>query len=445
MIKGICDLRFAIYACAVVIVAAGSGQALEIKVEKTSIDLPTVLRLAGAQNIDVQIAREKLTEAQVAEEQARQHFYPWIAPGIGYRRHEGQIQDVSGNMFRADKQSYNLGATVNAQLDLGDAIYKTLAAKQLTKAAGHALASQQLQSVSLAAQNYFELAKAEALIRTTEEAMRVSENYEEQVQHAVEGGVAFAGDKLRVAVQTGKFRFALEQARAQKRLASARLAEVLRLKISEELSAIESDVAPLTLIETNFTLNGMVQKAFTNRPELKGSRALVSAAEENKKAATRGVWIPTLGAQAFAGGLGGGKDSAMGNFSDTADFSATVSWRVGPGGILDSTRVDASKSQLQSAKLRSEKILQQIEREVIEAAVQVQSLGQLVESARAIMKSATENVRLTTQRKEFAVGIVFEVVQAQQDLARAKMDYFSTVADFNKAQYALAAATGQIK
>jgi outer membrane protein TolC len=199
------------------------------------------------------------------------------------------------------------------------------------------------------------------------------------------------------------------------------------------------------LIETNFTLPGMVQQAFASRPELKGSRALVSAAEENKKAATRGVWIPTLGAQAFAGGLGGGKDSATGNFSDTADFAATISWRVGPGGILDSTRVDASKSQLQRAKLSSEKLQQQIEREVIEAAVQVQSLGQLVDSARSVLKAATDNVRLTEQRKEFAVGIVLEVVQAQQDLARAKMDYFSTVADFNKAQYALACATGRIK
>src|SRR4051794_14031407 len=125
---GICDLRFSIYACAALIATTCTVNALEIKVEKNSIDLPTALRLAGAQNLDVQIAREKLTEARVAEEQARQQFYPWIAPGITYRRHEGQIQDVSGNMFRADKQSYNVGASVVAQLDLGDAIYKTLAA-----------------------------------------------------------------------------------------------------------------------------------------------------------------------------------------------------------------------------------------------------------------------------------------------------------------------------
>ena len=111
---------------------------------------------------------------------------------------------------------------------------------------------------------------------------------------------------------------------------------------------------------------------------------------------------------------------------------------------MDSTRVDISKSQLQSAKLNSEKILQQIEREVIEAAITVQSLGQQVEFSRAILKAATDNVHLTMQRKEFAVGIIFEVVQAQQDLAKARMDYFSTVVDFNKAQYALASATGRM-
>lgn len=409
------------------------------------IDLPTVLRLAGAQNLDVQIAREKLTEAQVAEEQARQNFFPWIAPGLTYRRHEGQIQDVSGNMFRADKQSYNVGASINAQLDLGDAIYKSLAAKQLTRAAAHALASQQLETVALAAQQYFELAKAEAILRTSEEAVSVSENYEQQVGQAVQAGLAFGGDKLRVAVQTEKYRLAIEQARAQRRLASTRLAETLRLKLEEELAPAREELAPLTLADTNATFGSLVQQAFSNRPELKQSRALISAAEENKKAAVRGVWIPTIGAQAFAGGLGGGKNESTGNFSDTADFAATVSWRVGPGGILDSARVDASKAKLKTAELTAEKVQQAIERQVVDAAVQVQSLQRQMESARRVLKVAGDNLKLNQERREFAVGAVLEVVQAQQDLAKAKSDYLSSVAEYNKAQYALAYAIGQLK
>ncbi len=442
MNRFISAFRCSAVALSVVLVAAKCSAETNNSVP---IDLPTVLRLAGAQNLDVQIARERLTEAQAAEEQARQNFFPWIAPGLTYRRHEGQIQDVAGKMFRVDKQSYNVGASINAQLDLGDAIYKRLAAKQLTKAASQALASQQLHTVAAAAQNYFELAKAEGLIRTAEEAVRISENYEQQVQNAVEAGLAFAGDRLRVKVQTEKFRFAVEQAKAARKLASTRLAEVLHLNVIEQLTPSENELAPLTLIENNVPLGTLVQQGLSNRPELKQTRALVSAAEENKKAATRGVWIPTVGAQAFAGGLGGGRDSATGNFSDTADFSATVSWRVGPGGILDSARVDVSKSRLKTAELTAEKAKQDIEREIVDAAVQVQSLGQQVESSRRVLKAADDNLGLMSERKEFAVGVVLEVVQAQQDLAKAKADYLATVADFNKSQYALAQAVGQLK
>ena len=437
------DLRFAIYALCGWMSVAGGVNAEETK--RVPIDLPTALRLAGAQNLDVKIAREKLAEAQATEDQARQTFFPWIAPGVTYRRHEGQIQDVSGNMFRADKQSYNIGASINAQLDIGEALYKTLAAKQITKAAGESLKSQQLQAASLAAQSYFELAKADAVIHTTEEAVRISENYEQQIQVAVESGLAFAGDKLRVTVQTEKFRLLLKQAEVQRKLASVRLAEVLRLNLAEELSPSQSELAPLTLVDTNQAISGLLQEAFSNRPEIKQSRAFVSAAEETKNAAVRGVWIPTLSAQAFAGGLGGGKDEATGNFSDTADFAATLSWKVGPGGILDSSRVDITKSRLKTAELASEKVRQEIEKEVVDAAVQTESLREQMKSAQRVLQAAEKNLQLNQERKEFAVGAVLEVLQAQQDLAKAKADYLSSVADYNKAQYALVHAIGQIK
>src|SRR4051812_47240801 len=45
------------------------------------IDLPTSLKLAGAQSLDIQIAREKLAEAKANYESAIWQFFPWIEPG----------------------------------------------------------------------------------------------------------------------------------------------------------------------------------------------------------------------------------------------------------------------------------------------------------------------------------------------------------------------------
>src|SRR5207249_153967 len=45
------------------------------RAESLTIDLPTALRLAGARNIDIQLAREKLAEAHAEEESAIERFF----------------------------------------------------------------------------------------------------------------------------------------------------------------------------------------------------------------------------------------------------------------------------------------------------------------------------------------------------------------------------------
>ena len=42
------------------------------------------------------------------------------------------------------------------------------------------------------------------------------------------------------------------------------------------------------------------------------------------------------------------------------------------------------------------------------------------------------------------MGAVLENVQAEQDLTQARLDYLNAVTEYNKAQYALVKAIGQI-
>ena len=60
------------------------------------------------------------------------------------------------------------------------------------------------------------------------------------------------------------------------------------------------------------------------------------------------------------------------------------------------------------------------------------------------LATTTETLRLTRERKQYGVGIVLEDIQAQQDLERARADYFEALAEFNKAQYRLAKAVGAL-
>ena len=138
------------------------------------IDLPTALRLAGAQNLDVQIAREKVREAKANQQNAVAQFFPWISAGMVYRQHDQNIQDVQGSIIDVDKYSYAPGAALTAQVELGDAWFKSLAAKQTAQAAVHGQEVQRQEAVLAAAQGYFNLAFAQAAVGVAKDAVRIA-------------------------------------------------------------------------------------------------------------------------------------------------------------------------------------------------------------------------------------------------------------------------------
>ncbi len=432
----ICDLRFAIYAAGALALAGEIVSAQSANDGPKPIDLPTALRLAGAQNLDVQIAGEKLREAQTIHQSALAQFFPWIAPGITYRQHDDKIQDVSGNLIDVHKYSYAPGVALAAQVELGDAIYQSLAAKQLAHAAGHALEAQRQQSVLAAAQGYFELALAQGAAAVAREAVRISTGYEEQVSRAVTAGIAFKGDALRARVQKERNELVLRQTLEQQRIAAARLAQTLRLDPAVMLTAQESELAPLNLI-TNRTLDSLVAQAFAASPEFKQSAALTAAARDRKSGATYGPLIPSLGATAFFGGLGGGRDGIADTFGGQQDYMVGASWRIGPGGLFDFTRIRATDARLKISELGDRKLKDELTRQVVEGFARWQSQADQIQTARQALAAAAEGFRLAEQRKEFAVGIVLETIQAETDRTRAQLDYLKAVAGFNQAQYAL--------
>jgi outer membrane protein TolC len=410
------------------------------------IDLPTTLRLAGAQNLDIQIAREHLSEAQANRQSALEQFLPWLAPGVTYHRRDGVAQSVpSGVISDAHFQSYYPGVSLSSQMALGDALYNSLAAKQLVRASDQALETQRQDSILSAAQGYFDLAKAKTLVEVVRQALLTSQDYQQQLHAGVAAGIAFRGDELRVQSQTEHFEITLRQALEQQRVAAANLAQLLHLDSRVELIPQETELVPITLVETNAPLDRLVEQALASRPELKQSQAFISATRAGKNGAVYGPLIPSVGAQVFGGGLGGGPDGGPSHFGAAGDYTVGLSWKIGPGGLFDSGRVNASKARLAAAQLNDSKLNDLIISQVVAGLARVQSLGAQIELAKHNLATAGETLRLTRERKQFGVGAVLEDIQAQQDLNQARSDFVTALAEYNKAQYALNKATGVVR
>jgi len=406
------------------------------------IDLVTVLRLAGAQNLDIQIARERLAEARANYGSAIEQFFPTFSPGITYRRHDDNIQDVAGSILEIHKQSYAPGATINAQVELGEAYYKQLAAKQLVKAASAGAETQRHISTAAAAQGYYDLLAANAAVAVAADAVTISSNYAAQIAQAVGAGIEFKGDELRVRVETERNLLTVRRAQEERRVAAATLAQTLHLDTSADLEPRAEDLVPVTLLQTNAM--ALLAQAIASRPELKQSDAQVASARESKKATTYGPLVPTVGAQAFFGGLGGGRQDAWDSFDRQEDYMVGLSWRLGPGGIFDFDRQHAAEARVRVTELTRQKVRDQVSAEVMSASARADSLRDQLATAQRAMRVAEEGLRLTQQRREFGVGIVLEAIQSEQDFTRARLEYVRTIAEFNKAQYSLAKAVGAL-
>ena len=409
------------------------------------VDLPTVLRLAGAQSLEIQMARERLREAEAQRSSALERFFPWVAPGVSYHRRDGVAQAVpAGTISDAHFQSYSPGVTLAAQLDIGDAWYQSLAAKQLVRASSHGLEAQRQETLLAAAQLYFDLTSSKALVAVAADALQTSEAYRRQLHQAVGAGIAFKGDELRVQTQTKDYEILLRRAREQLKVSAVELARVLHLDPTIELVPQDTGLASLTLVETNATAARLIDQALVSRPELKQGNALLAAARDGHNGAVYGPLIPSLTAQAFGGGLGGGPDGGPTHFGAEGDYLVGLSWRIGPGGLFDPGRVRAHQARVAQAELSEAKLRDDISSQVVTALARVQSLSDQIELSQAKLAAATETLRVTHERKQYGVGIVLEDLQAQQDLERARADYLNSIAEFNKAEYQLAKYVGSL-
>ena len=411
---------------------------------ETPIDLSTTMRLAGAQNLDIQIARQRLEEAHAQHRSAVQEFFPWLSTGFVYRRHDGLTQGTDVEIVDVHKYSYSPGAVITAQADIGPALFRSRVTRKLVTAAEGGLEAQRADTLLAAVEGYFDLARAQAAVEVAQDAVSISRDYEQQLLRAVEIGLALKGDALRVRTQAERNELALRQALAARRVAAARLAEDLRLDPKVALKAQDTELLPLPIVDASSTVESLVQKALGARPEIKAAQARLAASQDAKEGATIGPLIPSLGAAAFLGGLGGGKRDAPSEFGGSRDYALTLSWRIGAGGLFDSGRIQVSRARYEETRLEAERTQQQSAREVVEALTRVRSFSDQIAAAKEGLAAAQETLRLSQERKEFGIAAVLECILAEQELTRARNEYVTAVAEYDKAQYALLRAVGGI-
>jgi outer membrane protein TolC len=427
------------------------------------INLASAMQLGNARAVDIAAAAARVRVAAAALEQARVLWLPSVTFGGDYQRHDGQDQVSTGEIIGHSDNSLmvGLGSGIgpSAVLNVGDAIFAPLAARQQLRAreaSSQAASNDTLVAVTDA---YFnvqqargELAGAREATKRTAELLRRTQKLSPGLipdleNDRVEAELMHRQQAELVALEHGK-------------TAGAELARVLRLDPAVQIEPLEPPHLQIDLIDLQKPLDELIPLALLNRPELASQHAQVEATlvllKQEKlrpfipSVLLRGYSTPVAGTMA-AGYFAGGPNDTVGNGGFRSDFDLQVLWQLDNLGFGNQARVHQRQAENRQAIVELFRMEDKIAAEVAEAHAQAQLALRRVALAekgiRAAQSSADKNVAALSQTKEVDGRVVLlarpqEALVSVQALAQAYADYYGAVADANRAQFRLYRALG---
>lgn len=424
------------------------------------INLPAALKLANARPLDVALASERIQVALAQLERAKVLWLPTIYLGADYYRHDGQLQDVAGNIFGTSKSSVLIGAGPSAVFAVTDAIFEPLVARQVLRARRADWEAAQNDTARAVAEAYFDVQQARGELAGADDAAKRTEDLVRRTSQLAKGFVAPV-DLVRAKAELAERRQAAMQARQRWQTASAELARILRLEPTALVEPLEPPHLQVTLVPLDQPVDALIPIALTRRPELASQQALVQASLQRLKAERLRPLIPSLllrgastnPAGTLAGGaFGGGIDGRIGDFAARGDFDVQVLWELQNLGLGNWAKVKEKRAENQAAIVELFRTQDRIAAEVARAYAEAKSAQERIRFAAGGVQDAVDSVN-----KHFAgfeqpqkVGNILtlvirpqEVVAAIQTLARAYNNYYGAVADYDRAQFRLYRALGQ--
>jgi outer membrane protein TolC len=410
--------------------------------------------------------------AATAEQQfAAAKLLPNLNGGSNFDGHSGVLQQSSGNILNVHRDSLYVGAGAGAvaagtvsipgvqyNLNLSDSIFDYLItrpaidrARFLNRAVGNTLQRD-------AALAYGELLRAEG-IRAIMRQIRDDAAEVARVTAAfTQTGQGSPTESERAATELQRREGRLIQADADVAIASARLVELLNLRIAGRLHCAEPWVVPRSIVPDPIALPELLATALYQRPELAAQRAAINGAMLALRGAKVLPFSPQIMAGYSAGNFGGGSnlinsntppsgvapDSArFGSYAARSDVDAIAYWTLQNLGIGNIAMIRAAQAQLKATDLERLVVLNQVRAEVADAFARKRTRLALLDVRRRAVETSQLAFSQDLRRTQAAEGHPIEVLDSLRLLDRSRIDYLNTIVDYNEAQFDLYWALGQ--
>ena len=280
---------------------------------------------------------------------------------------------------------------------------------------------------------YLEVIAAQARVESARAQIQTAEAQSKQASEQRAAGVLALTDLNRSEVQlltTRERLISLENDHAKQKINLARLTGLSPNENYEISDKVPFSPAPAV------DLNTALQQAFQQRADLQAASAQIRAAEFTRSAA-RAERLPSLSLSADYGAIGTNPSQSHGTFSVIGTLSVPI-WQGGRTG----GDIEQAEAALAQRKAELDDVHAHIESDVRNAFLDLQAASSQVDVARRNLEVTKETLDLTRQRLSAGVTEYVEVVQAEESVASAELDYINSVFAHNVAKLSLARAIG---
>jgi len=186
----------------------------------------------------------------------------------------------------------------------------------------------------------------------------------------------------------------------------------------------------------DIAIDAALSQALAQRPDLKAAESQVRAAERTRSAA-RDEYLPSISFSANFGAIGPTPSEARGTYT----LAGTVRVPIWQGG---KTQADVSEADAVLAQRQAEldDLKSSIQGQVRNAYLDLQTATSQVDVAKTNLDVSQQTLVLAKQRFDAGVTDAVEVVQTEQTVATAQLDYINSVFAHNVAKLSLARAIG---
>ena len=419
------------------------GQAVELleglrKDGQLCLSLNDCFVLVPAQNLDVQLAGERVAQAASEITEARAAMLPFLGAEGSYLRLDKELNFAMGpqSLTFMERDIYKGGLVARQPLFTGGRLIAGYeAARHSRDARAHEKRCVEAEMVFQTAHAYLSAQVADSFQKVAAQAVALLQTHEHDVSALLKNGAAPEIDLLRTQTELANARKELNAAENAVDLARSALKNLLNIDLEETIVLTEKMGQPRAPADN---LSSLTRKALSQRPELSALNSQIAAAEQALKAA-RGEYLPSVALEA--------RDEYM--QGDVRDLEGGEHWTVGVGVEFPvwnwgqtTARVKKAALQLSQVRIQRQKTAAHIRLEVRGAYLALKKAGKDIEAAGAALKTSEEAYRLARASYQAGEGTNTDVLDARTGLSRAEANYNQALFEYNVALAALQRALG---